>query len=129
MGLSQRKLLSKKEIPVFLVLAAALAALAAALYRAPSGSVAVVEVEGRLAVRRELALLEGLETVDVTGRDGIQVTVEFSSEGARFLYSECPDKTCVRTGTITRAGESAVCLPGRVVLRLEGQGDADAVTY
>lgn len=129
MDLSQRKLLSKKETPFFLVLAAVLAALIAALHRAPPATVAVVEVDGQTIVRKELAQLAGPETLAVAGRDDIRLTVEFSPEGARIKEAGCPDKTCVRTGTLTRAGESAVCLPGRVVLRLEGPEETDAVTY
>lgn len=129
MGLSQRKLLSKKEIPFFLALAAVLLALIAANQKAPPATVAAVEVDGRLIAQRELAQLTGPETLTVAGRGDITLTVEFSPEGVRITEADCPDKTCVRTGTLTRAGESAVCLPGRVVVRLEGPGDTDAVTY
>ena len=55
--------------------------------------------------------------------------MELSPRGARVADSGCPDKTCVRAGILTQAGQSAVCLPGRVVLRLEGAGAADAETY
>ena len=44
--------------------------------------------------------------------------------------STCPDQECVQTGQLTRAGESAICLPARVTLRLEGGGDSvDATVY
>lgn len=36
--------------------------------------------------------------------------------------SDCPTQDCVRTGTITRSGQSIVCLPARFILRLEGAG-------
>ena len=58
------------------------------------------------------------------------VTITFSPEGAAVTASGCPDQVCVQTGQLTRAGESAICLPARVVLRLEGGGSGvDATVY
>ena len=37
--------------------------------------------------------------------------------------SDCPTQDCVHTGAITRSGQSIVCLPGRIVIQLEGGGD------
>lgn len=44
--------------------------------------------------------------------------------------ADCPDRTCVRMGAISRAGETLVCLPHRLTITLEGAvGSAlDAVT-
>lgn len=51
----------------------------------------------------------------------LQVTAE--EGGIRVLESDCPTQDCVHTGTITRAGESIVCLPARIVIQLEGDGE------
>lgn len=52
--------------------------------------------------------------------------------GLRVARSDCPTQDCVHTGTITRSGQSIVCLPARVIIRLEGgaadPGNVDAVT-
>ena len=54
----------------------------------------------------------------------------FAPQGAAVTASTCPDQVCVQTGQLTRAGESAICLPARVTLRLEGGGDSvDATVY
>ena len=44
--------------------------------------------------------------------------------------ADCPDRTCVRMGAISRAGETLVCLPHRLTITLEGAADSalDAVT-
>ncbi len=48
--------------------------------------------------------------------------------GLRVALSDCPTQDCVHTGTITRGGQSIVCLPARIVIRLEGGAPApDAV--
>lgn len=40
--------------------------------------------------------------------------------GLCVAWSDCPTQDCVRTGTITRSGQSIVCLPARIIIRLEG---------
>lgn len=50
------------------------------------------------------------------------------SRGICVSTSDCPTGDCVRTGVITRAGQSIVCLPGRIVVTLEGaQTDFDVI--
>lgn len=99
------------------------------------GATAVVERNGEVILAKDLSRLAEPETIEIAGENGITLTIEFSAGGARVAQADCPDKTCQRTGQLTRAGESAVCLPGRVVLRLEGPGSPesaaaiDAQTY
>ena len=46
----------------------------------------------------------------------------------RVAEADCPTQDCVHTGTITRSGQSIVCLPARIVIQLTGgQPDGDAV--
>lgn len=51
--------------------------------------------------------------------------------GLRVAASDCPTQDCVHTGIIARSGQSIVCLPARVIVRLEGgtaeDGGVDAV--
>lgn len=55
--------------------------------------------------------------------------IEITADGVRFAESNCPDQVCVRSGLLTRAGQSAVCLPNRVIVRLTGAAapEVDAV--
>lgn len=48
------------------------------------------------------------------------VLVAFSPErGFAIIESGCPDQICVRSGFIDQAGQSAVCVPNQVLIRLE----------
>ena len=52
-------------------------------------------------------------------------------KGEAFIKtSDCPDKTCVRTGRLRHVGESAVCLPNRVSVTVVGEdtGGVDLVS-
>lgn len=46
-------------------------------------------------------------------------------EGAvAFVNASCPDKICEREGFLSKAGQTAVCLPRKTVLRIVG-GDGE----
>ena len=38
---------------------------------------------------------------------------------ARIEEADCPDKLCVKQGTVSESGESLVCLPNRVVVAIK----------
>ncbi|GAB1477022.1 NusG domain II-containing protein [Bacillota bacterium] len=49
-----------------------------------------------------------------------------------FIESDCPDKVCINTGSLHKAGEYAACLPNGIVLKIVPAGkrtddDADIV--
>lgn len=48
----------------------------------------------------------------------------------RFLESECPDKTCVKTGWLTKPGAKAVCIPSKTVITVLGVNEnIDGISY
>ncbi len=55
---------------------------------------------------------------------------EIMVSGGRICFSEsdCPDKVCVHTGWLSKPGQTAVCLPNRVVITIEGAAQLDAVS-
>lgn len=38
----------------------------------------------------------------------------------RFADADCPDRVCVHTGWISRSGQIAACVPGRLILKIIG---------
>ena len=51
--------------------------------------------------------------------NGYTLHIEFCP-GARVAASDCPTQDCVHTGVVTCGGQSIVCLPARIVVRMEG---------
>lgn len=49
----------------------------------------------------------------------------------RMLESSCPDKICVKHGAISMSAENIICLPHKLVIRINGEGynAADGVAY
>lgn len=135
----RRGLFGRRDWPVLLAIALGAVIWLALANTGQRGVTAVVERDGQVVLTRELDRLdqqEGPELVEIEGANSVTLTVELSKEGARIAEANCPDRTCQRTGRLTRAGESAVCLPGRIVLRLEGpetgrelDAKSDAETY
>lgn len=61
---------------------------------------------------------------------GYEAVVLVEKGRIRFEESNCPDKTCIKTGWLEKPGDSAVCLPGRFMIKIEGITDeVDGVTY
>ena len=106
-----------------LVLAwAGMIALAAHAYRAPAGEEAVVVVGDQVARR---VSLEGERTLTVQGAQG-PAKLRVAHGGIRFVHSPCDAKRCLRAGWQTRAGDSAACVPNRVLIRVSGDSDSDS---
>ncbi len=60
------------------------------------------------------------------------VTVEVKNGKVSVTDSDCPDKTCVRTGEISKSGEAVVCVPNKVSIEIIGEKseeDIDILSY
>ena len=57
---------------------------------------------------------------------GYTLTVRVENGTVRVSESNCPGGDCVRTGAVSRVGQSIVCMPGRVVVKIIGEESADA---
>ena len=64
--------------------------------------------------------------------DGIYETehhvLEVRDGAIRVLKSDCSGQDCVRTGFISRRGQTIVCLPYHLSVSLDAPGEYDAVT-
>ena len=122
----------KKNVPkrgdIFLIGGCLLAALVCCclwfLLR-QDGSAVIVEQNGRETAR--YALSED-RTVRIEGEGGYNLLV---IEGGEVYLSEadCPTQLCMKTGKIRYAGQSIVCLPHKLAVRIKGGASGlDAVT-
>jgi hypothetical protein len=91
------------------------------------GDTAEVLVDGRIRAR---IALDHPGVIWVDGRLG---PVELVVEGGtiRIADAPCPHKVCVRMGRKRRAGDTIVCVPSRLLVRITGsptQQEVDAIT-
>ena len=81
---------------------------------------AVVSVDG---VETERLALEEAERTIQAG--GYTLRLRLTETEVWVESSDCPTQDCVHTGHISRSGQSIVCLPARVIVRLEGGETVD----
>ena len=86
----------------------------------PGPVTAAIVHRGQVVQTVELDRLTEEMTVTVEG--DYHLTILLDRDGVRVAESDCPGQDCVHTGTITRAGQSIVCLPEQVVVQLTGGG-------
>ena len=90
-----------------------------------SPKTAEIRVNGTLFETVDLEEISTPFTLTVEGN--FPVTLELSSDGVRFLSSECPDSLCIHSGLITSGG-SAACLPAGVSVSVSADSSqVDAV--
>ena len=64
--------------------------------------------------------LSQITTFTVEGNNDIILSVEIDNGRVRVLNSRCPDQVCVHSGWLSKAGQTAACVPAGVSLRVVG---------
>ncbi len=109
---------------VILLLAGAVAWIAFGMTPSITGSTAIVEVSGEQI--QELHL--GHEDyITVRGTLG-PVLIGIDGSGIRILDSRCPHGLCKRMGPIQKSGDWIACIPNKLVIRIQGTSEVDAIT-
>lgn len=85
---------------------------------------AVISVDGAEVERVDLTKLD--EPVEkVVQANGYTLHLAMDASGVTMAESDCPTQDCVHTGSVSRSGQSIVCLPARVIIQLEGAVEGD----
>ncbi len=80
------------------------------------GAFAVVEIDGDEVARYSL---EKPLTEEIASPWGTNLLV-VENGTAKIVEADCPDKLCVNQRAIRYQGESIICLPHKVTVRIEG---------
>ena len=83
---------------------------------------AVVRMDADGGTAAEIRMtLDGLNRVERTvTSNGYTLHIVLTETEVWVESSDCPTQDCVHTGHISRAGQSIVCLPARVIVQLVG---------
>ena len=114
--------MGRRAMDLILIAGILLAAAALGLALGPGeqgGSVLVLQ-DGEEIARYDLD-----EDRTVTIGEGDYNVLEIRDGEAAVVDANCGDHTCVRTGAVSRAGESIICLPHRLEIRVIGGADGD----
>ena len=122
----KRKTLKNDIVLIAALLLVALAAWGLLRLTRARGAEAVVTVDG--AAVAALPLSEDA-VLTVGEGQGFSNVIEVSGGRVRVRDADCPDRLCVRTGWVSRDGESIVCLPHKLVVTVRGgEAGPDAVS-
>jgi len=92
---------------------------------------AVIIQDNKVIKEINLEKIDKAERFEIRGYYNITVLMEQGR--IRFEEADCPDKLCVKTGWLSKPGDTAICLPARVIIKIEGEKedneDVDGVTY
>ena len=87
----------------------------------------VISVDGEEVERCLLTELPDMEIPYSANGYTLYVALTYTGGpdyGIQVSRSDCPTQDCVHTGTISRSGQSIVCLPARIIIQLEGTTDS-----
>jgi len=111
------KLFKKADIAVIgvvIVLAATLIVLYLRGFWGVSAQNLTISVDGKIygvyALDKDMEIKIGDSNICVIKDGKVSMT-----------HADCPDQSCIHSMAISRAGESIVCLPNKVVLKITGQ--------
>lgn len=103
------------------------------LSKADGNVTAVIVQNGKTIQTIDLRTVEEPYTISLDCHPAVVLAVEPGS--IRYQSAACKDKICVRTGTLSKPGDTAACLPSRTLVRLESRGAAqngdgpDTISY
>ncbi|MDD3894878.1 MAG: NusG domain II-containing protein [Syntrophomonadaceae bacterium] len=89
---------------------------------------AVITQDGKEIKKIDLSVVKDPEYVYINS--GTKQVICAEKDRIRFLASECPDRICVRTGWLTKAGHKAVCVPSKTVITIVGESKpVDSISH
>jgi len=90
--------------------------------------IAVISVNNEVVERITLTGHTGVEIFDINSTKYEVNTIEIKDEGVRIKGATCSDQICVRTGFISKPGETIVCLPHKLLIEIETlNGEVDDI--
>lgn len=93
----------------------------ALLKNLPSGTVAVISVDGEEYERIDLSAVKEAYDIEISTDFG-KNTVHVEPGAISVTSASCPDKVCVKQGRLSGGGVPIVCMPNRLVISIEGSG-------
>ncbi|WP_138207288.1 NusG domain II-containing protein [Haloimpatiens lingqiaonensis] len=95
-----------------------------------SKAVAIIKQNGKVIRTIDLTKVVKEEEIKIPSEDGHYNIVKVEKGRIRFVDSDCPDKICVKAAWLKKPGDSAACLPHKIIITIQGQNpEIDDVAY
>nr|WP_034564927.1 NusG domain II-containing protein [Carnobacterium gallinarum] len=86
---------------------------------ADSGVVAVISIDGKEVRRINLSDKDNAETFTLYPKKGQYNIIEVKDSKIRVKEDNSPDQIAVKTGWISKPGQTSVCLPHKLIIAIE----------
>ncbi|ABS35056.1 NusG domain II-containing protein [Clostridium botulinum] len=96
-------------------------------------AVAVIKQNGKIIEKVDLSKVKEKRQLKINYNDkdhkGYNV-IEIDKGSIRFIDADCPDKVCIKSGVLKKPGETAACLPHKLIITIEkNDKEVDEVSY
>ena len=102
-----------------LVLASSIGVLVYMNMARSSHHIAEIKQDGKVIRTIDLDKVESPMEINIAYGDGYNL-VRVENGKIRVVDSDCPDKLCVKQGWITQPGQSVICLPHKLIVKIQG---------
>ncbi|MBY6899727.1 NusG domain II-containing protein [Clostridium botulinum] len=96
-------------------------------------AVAVIKQNGKIIEKVDLSKVKEKKQLKINYNDkdhkGYNI-IEIDKGSIRFIDADCPDKVCIKSGVLKKPGETAACLPHKLIITIEkNDKEVDEVSY
>ncbi|GAE00834.1 membrane associated protein [Clostridium botulinum B str. Osaka05] len=96
-------------------------------------AVAVIKQNGKIIEKVDLSKVKEKKELKINYNDkdhkGYNI-IEINKGSIRFIDADCPDKICIKSGVLKKPGETAACLPHKLIITIEkNDKEVDEVSY
>lgn len=90
--------------------------------------VADITVDGKVISSVSLENKSTSNLIVPEGYPGVEI--EIKDGKIRIKESDCPDRVCVRTGWLSHNGDTSICVPYKIIVKIKSVDiDVDAVAF
>ena len=82
------------------------------------GTYAEITLEGNFYKKIPLSEHRGENEINIKTRYGYNI-IKISNESIAIVDADCKDKICIKTGFISKAGQSTICLPHKLMVEIK----------
>ncbi len=85
-----------------------------------SHKIAIIKQDGKILNTIDLTKVTTKKQITVKYNKSHYNVIEIETGKIRIKDADCPDKICVKTGWISEPGQSIICLPHELIIKIEG---------
>lgn len=82
--------------------------------------IAEIKQDGKILKTIDLDKVSGNQVLKIYYDSTHYNTISIEKGRIKITDADCPDKICVKSGWISQAGETIVCLPHKLIIKIQG---------